>query len=182
MSTSQQVSTKAREIVESAGRAFASEHPTSYRAFDQKIRELEALAREAFQAKLKGDYRTIVDKLEQGQPLSGEDHELLKLLIVGEANYYLKYENDLQHWQAELKRLTEEIERLVSTGLNDVDSLLHVQALCRDARAVLPDIIFYLQEKDRLARFEKATQGPLDVGSGRLLADLIKQMMASPEM
>jgi hypothetical protein len=182
MVTSQAVVVKARETAAAAGRAFSSEHPTPYRLFDQGVRELEGLAREAFQAKLRGTYQAIVDKLENGQPLTQEEQELLKLLIVGEAKYYLRFENDLQNWQDELQRLTQEIERLAAQGLDDIDSLLHLQALCRDAKGVLPNIIFYYREKERLARFEKAAHGQLDPEAGRLLADMIKQMMSSPEM
>jgi len=182
MATSQTVAVKAQEMAAVAGRALGSEHPTPYRIFDQRVRELETLAREAFQAKLRGSYQAIVDKLENDQPLTAEEQELLKLLIVGEAKYYLRFENDLENWQAELKRLAEEIERLAAQGLDDIDSLLHLQAICRDAKGVLPNVIFYYREKERLARFEKAAQGQFDPEAARLLADMIKQMMSSPEM
>ena len=107
---------------------------------------------------------------------------MLNLLIVGEAKYYVKHENDLENWRGELARLIEEIERIEAGGANDVDRLLHIQALCRDARHILPDITFYYSEKERLARFETATSGQIDAEKGRILADVIRAMMESDKM
>jgi hypothetical protein len=182
MTTPQAVSTQFQETLQAARQALASEVSQNYRVFDQHVRGLEAMAREAFQAHFTDDYQKIVRKLEKGQSLTEADREKLKLLVVGEANYYLRHENDYENWRTELQRLVEEMARLEADGLDDIDSLLHMQALCRDARGVLPDITFYLQEQERLARFERALSGELDAESAQALADVIRAMMSSDKM
>ncbi|MCB0194307.1 MAG: hypothetical protein KDJ65_20320 [Anaerolineae bacterium] len=177
-----QLSTKVKETLKTAEQALDSDSTRHYREFDEHIRQLEATAREAFQAKLQHDYKGILNKLEKAKPLTESEREMLKLLIVGEAKYYLKHENDLENWRVELNRLVEEIERIEATGANDIDSLLHIQALCRDARHILPDITYYYSEKERIDRFEKATSGQIDAEKGRILAGVIRAMMASEKM
>ena len=108
-----------------------------------------------------------------------EEFEILKLLVVVDAEYYVKYENDLENWQNELTRLAAEIENLESSDLDNVDNLLHMQALCRDARGLLPEITFYYREKERLSRFETATSGPVDDESKKIMADVIRSMVSS---
>jgi hypothetical protein len=81
-----------------------------------------------------------------------------------------------------LERLVEEIENLQTTGLDDVDTLLKVQARCREAIRVIPDLAFYFREQERAKRFQEATTGTLDKDSSRLLANLIKEMMSSSKM
>ena len=182
MTTQAQVSTKVKETAEAANQALASDSVSFYQRFDEEIRRLEASAREAFQAQVKQDYKNILNKLENAKPLTESERDMLNLLIVGEAKYYLKHENDLENWRGELARLVEEIEKIEAGGANDIDSLLHIQALCRDARQILPDITFYYSEKERLARFEKATSGKIDAEKGRILADVIRAMMESDKM
>ena len=63
---------KLKETLEAAARAFDSTASTAYDTFDWNVGELEALAREAFQAKLGHAYLIILNKLEKGEPLKAE--------------------------------------------------------------------------------------------------------------
>lgn len=174
---------KLKETLEAAARAFESKASTAYDTFDWNVRELEVLAREDFQAKLGHAYLIILNKLEKGEPLTSQEWEMVNLLVIGEAKYYLQHENDFENWQAEIKRLVNEMEQVESsTGLDDVDSLLRMRALCRDARGVLSSITYYLQEKERVDRFKETTGGALDLETGRILADVIRGMMTSDKM
>lgn len=176
------LSAKVNETVVASGLATDSDDSLLYENLTQHIRELEIMMREAFQLKVQDDYKSILAKLENENPLSDNELEMLKLLIVGEAKYYLKYENNLEDWRNELKRLAAEMEKVEAGGLDDIDSLLHMQALCRDARGVLPDITFYFAEKERLDRFEAATSGPLDDIARRTLIEVLKAMMQSDKL
>lgn len=182
MTTPEVVSTKIDEVVDTSTKCFAQEIEVNYQQFQSDVSELEGLAREAFQAKLQDMAWPLLEKLEEGQSLTTADQEVLKMLIVGEAKYYLQSENDVDQWRAELKRLVEEIKKQQAAGLDEVDSLMRLRALCREAMRVLPDIAYYFREKERIRKFETATSGAIDTETRRLLANLIKEMMASDQM
>ena len=120
------------ETLEVANRCFDAESVSDYEELDRQIRQLEAMAREAFQGKLEAEYLSLVEKLESGTPLTGAEQEALELLMVGEAQQYLKHENDFENWKNELKRLAGEMKKVQATGLQSIDDVMHVQALCRD--------------------------------------------------
>lgn len=154
----------------------------AYNQLQVEVRRLEGLTREAFQAKLKAAYQPLVVKLQKGQALSKSDQELLKLLIVGEAKYYTEHENDLENWKTEIERLMVEIHTIENDSLDDIDNLLHLRALCRDAMGILPELIFYHQEGERIERFEQATAGGITKEQGLMLANIIREMMSSDKM
>lgn len=176
------VDAKINQLLEIAGTSFKAENATNYQKFQAEISELEGLARETFQARLEEMYWPILDKLEDGQPLTAAEHNILELLVVGEAKYYLKYENDVQSWRTELERLIEEIKKQQVGGLAEIDGLMRLRALCREALRVLPDMVYYFQELERVHQFEEATRGAIDVETRRSLANLLKEMMESDQI
>ncbi|GAB4439560.1 MAG: hypothetical protein Kow0031_21470 [Anaerolineae bacterium] len=182
MPDAKDVDAKINEVTETAGRVFKQEHAANYRALQELVTSLEGLAREAFQAKLDDMYWSILEKLEDGQPLTAAEHNILELLMVGEAKYYLRYENDVDNWRTEVKRLVEELKRQQAAGLDEIDSLMRLRALCREALRVLPDLAYYFREKERVRQFEDATRDAIDVETRRALANLIKDMMDSDEL
>ncbi len=176
------VNAKIDSLLATAGNSFKAETAARYQQFQAEVSELESLAREAFQTKLNDMYWPILDKLEAGQSLTAAEHNILELLMVGEAKYYLKYENDVEAWRSELKRLVEELKKQQVIGLDEIDSLLRLRAICREALRVLPDMAYYFQEIERVRQFEDATRGAIDVETRRALANLIKEMMNSDQL
>ena len=152
-----------------------------YETLDVQVRQLEATAREAFQEHLKKQYWTIAEKLEAGTPLNQEEHEALELLIVGEAEYFLAEEEHFEDWRDALRELMAEIEDVGETGIDTIDDLMYLQAICLDASKVLPEITFYLRQKERIRRFKEGTR-EIDREAGKLLASTIREMMASDRM
>jgi hypothetical protein len=120
--------------------------------------------------------------LVNGVPLATAEQDMLQLFMVGDAKYYIKYENDVENWKTETKRLIEEMKRLQAGGLTEMDSLMYLQALCREAMRVLPDLAFYYREKERVRKFDEALQGAIDRDTRRFLANLIKEMLASDKI
>jgi chromosome segregation ATPase len=174
-----QVGSTIKKTLELASRCAAAETSDNYGFLEEQIEELEGQAREAFQKKM--DIAALLPKLEKAKPLSSADLKTLELLIVGDAEYYLKYETELDHWKSELQRGLGEIAKLQDSEL-DVDGLMHLRALCREVAEVLPDIVFYLDAKERTSKFQAAIQGPIDPQGYRFLAELVRQMMASDKM
>ena len=54
---------------------------------------------------------------------------------------------------------------------------MHLQVLCREASSALAPTMHYLEQKDRVRRFEEHTRNPLDRDTGRILAGIIKNAM-----
>jgi len=170
---------KIDNLLELAERCFSVGAVGDYENLDLRLREVEAAAREALHAELHGDYQVVIKKLESGEPLTPADREVIELIIVGDAEYYLKYENDYNHWVAELQRLMAELKQVRTGGLADRDALLRVQAFCRDGRGVLPDLTFYLRERERIERFCANKLDELNPELRQALADILKELMTS---
>ncbi|HMR65395.1 MAG TPA: hypothetical protein PKE64_15415 [Anaerolineae bacterium] len=182
MPTSQEVDVKIDTLLGVSSQTLKQESDAHYQQLQTEIAELEALAREVFQARLEGLYLSIIQKLEDGQALTTAEHDILEMLVVGEARYYLRVENEVEHWRSELKRLLEELKKQQIAGLDEIDSLMKVRALCRETMRVVPDLAYYFREKERVRSFEQATREAIDLDTRRALANLIKDMMASDKL
>ncbi len=179
MAENEGVLARIRETLDLAAQCFEAERGEGYAVLSQQLEGLEALARETFQDHT--TYKSLVNKLEKGNPLTGDELNTLKLLMIGDADYYLKYEDDFDRWKSELKRIVEEIRKLQSSNL-DIDGLMHLRALCREAYSVVTPTGYYLEQKERIRKFEEATRDPIDRESGGILEDMIKRMLASDKM
>lgn len=182
MPTAQDIDAKIDDVVKLSTKTFKQENEANYQQLQTLIFDLEGLARETFQAKLEDLYWPILAKLEEGQSLTTAEQEILEMLMVGGAKYYLRYETQLDTWRDELTRLVGDIKKRQAGGLDEIDSLMKLRALCREAMRVLPDLSYYFREKERVRRFETATRGAIDVDTRRSLANLIKEMIESDQL
>lgn len=162
-----------------ADRCAQAESSDNYGLLEDEVGALEGQAREAFQAQL--NIPPLLSKLEKKQPLSAPDLKTLELLFVGDAEYFLKYETEVGHWKSELKRLFGEVASLQS-GPADVDGLMHLRALCQEIARILPGLIFYFDQKERAAKFQQTTQGPIDSEGYEVLAEMVEHMLSSDKM
>lgn len=170
-----QVNATIQKTLELASRCTQLETSDNYGALGDQVEELEGQARQAFLAKM--EISALLPKLKTGKPLTPEDLKTLELLIVGDAEYFLKYENDLEQWKSEIRKLVGEISNLQSSDL-DVDDLMHLRALCAEVGRVLPDVVYYLNQKERTSKFQAATREPLDSEGYRVLAEIVEQMLS----
>jgi len=175
----QRVKAEAKTVLDLASRCEKVETSDNYGLLADQVEELEGETREAFQSQI--DFASFLPKLKQKQPLGPADLKTLEQLIVGDAEYYLKYETEFEHWKSEARQLIAEIGKLQSSSLN-TDGLMHLRALCQELRRVLPDIVFYLDQKERTAKFQEATRGPLDEEGYRVLTEIVEAMIASDKM
>jgi hypothetical protein len=182
MATTQEVLSQIDQALEVARQAFETGSSGGYQAVITHLSQLDAQAREAVQTRLNDHLWPVVAKLENGDSLAAAEQDMLQTLLVGDAKYYVKHEAHLETWQGEVERLAEEIRRLQAGGLNDLDSLMRLQALCRETMRILPDLAFYYEEKERARRFDEAMRGAIDRDTRRTLANLIKEMLASDKV
>lgn len=172
----QEVRSSIQKAADLAARCRAAETSDNYEFLEEQIDQLESQARQAFQARL--DLASLLSKLEAGKPLAPDDVQALELLIVGDAEYYLKYESELEEWKAQLNRVLDQIASLQPSAL-EIETLMQLRALCREAREVLADLVFYFDAKERTAKFRAATQGSIDAEGCLFLAQIIRGMLAS---
>jgi|SRR5579862_275328 hypothetical protein len=177
MAQNQEVSEKLKEALDVADQCFKAENSAGYDVLSEQLEELETLTRESYQQH--GDYKSLLDKLEKGNPLTSDEVNTLKQAIVGDAEYYLKYDDDFDRCKTEAGKIVDEIRRVQSTDL-DVDALMHLSVLCREANRALVPAGYYLEQKERLRKFEDAARGPIDPETGRVLADMIRHL-TSPD-
>lgn len=153
--------------------------PGSYARLATILSELEAQSREYVQEATKSEINRVIKKLGSTQPLTGEEHELIKTWLVGDAEYYTKLENNFGDWLSELKRLTDEIEK-TGGATSDFKTALHLQALLKDAIRTTWDIYHYLEHKERIDNFTESTQ-ELDSEERNILIDILKQKLGSAD-
>jgi hypothetical protein len=174
-----ELSTTIQKTLELASHCTQVESSDNYGALGDQVEELEGQAREAFQSRM--DFASLLPKLKAGKPLTPADLKTLELLIVGDAEYFLKYETEFDHWKSEVQQLVGEISKLRSSDL-DVDGLMHLRAVCGEVRRVLPAVVYYLDQRERASKFQQATQGPIDAEASRVLAEIVEQMLVSDKM
>jgi chromosome segregation ATPase len=174
-----QVNATIQNMLELASRCTQAETSDNYGALSDEVEELEAQAREIFHSRM--DIASLLRKLKAQKPLTPDDLKTLELLIVGDAEYFLKYETEFDRWKSEIKQLLEQISALQSSDL-DVDASMHLRALCAEFSRVLPAVVYYLDQKERTAKFQEATRKPLDPDGYRVLAEIVERMLVSNRM
>jgi hypothetical protein len=171
-----QVATSISAAIDQASRCATTETSDSYDELGAQVDTLERQARQAVKSQL--DIASLLPKLKESKPLGPSELKTLELLIVGDAEYFLKYVADLDRWKGEVSQLMAEVAKLQSLRL-DVDGLMHLRALCQELRRVLPDIVYYLDQKERTNKFHEATNGSIDTEGYRVLAEMVTSIISS---
>jgi hypothetical protein len=125
-------------------------------ALSTSLSDLETALREDMQARTKPQIDEIINKLKTNQALTTEDLQNMKLWIVGDSEHYARLENNYQDWMEELQRLMTELQNAEVN--NDIESGSRLRALLLDAIRVLGDIVFFLEQKERVANFDDSTR------------------------
>jgi hypothetical protein len=170
----QEVTTKLSEALNAAAQCSAAETVESYSALSEQLWELNSLLRQWLQSHI--GYEPLLAKLQTGTTLTADELKTLRSLIVGDADQYLKYDDDFERSKSDLIRILDQIRRLQSSDL-DLETLMHLRVLCREASNALAPAMHYLEQKERVQRFEEHTRDPVDRDAGRVLAGIIKHML-----
>jgi hypothetical protein len=123
---------------------------------------------------------TIISKLDNNQPLNADEKQVVKLWAVGDAEGYLEMENNYKDWLTEYRRLMGVIAGY-ETKTGSLQELVEIHGVLEDAIKVADAIAHYLEDKERVARFENAINN-LNGESTKFIAGFLKSMLASPEM
>jgi hypothetical protein len=161
------------EALDIAAQSSAAGTAESYSVLGEKLSELESSAGNYLRSNLV--YQSVLAKLRQEQPLNGDDLKTLRSLIVGDADGYLKYDDDFEQSKAELTRIIDQIRKLQSTEMN-AETLTHLRVLCREASSALAPTVHYLEQKQRLKNFDDNVHEPLSSDTRRMLAGVIQDL------
>jgi hypothetical protein len=152
----------------------------SYHKLLAILNDLEGYMREYIQDTTQDEIKKLLNKLRNGGDLTRDELQSMKLWIVGDAAHYTRMENNFDDWTQELKRLTDEINCRKSPN-PDLETAVELRALLQDGIRLLPNIIYFLQEKSRVNKFHVAAY-ELDRKERAFLIELLKEKMVSKEM
>jgi hypothetical protein len=165
-----------REVIDTLvkiARAREAEDSSAYGELENCLDDVRSDLTDSIHAITRKPMWQIIIKLRQSGELTDYEMKLIRLWLVGDADAYLQEEDNFGDWIAELDRLTSEIE-LRREGSVELDNLLALYALLKDARGVSRDIANFLNVRERVAHFEKSTgEGPLDADTRNALADIL---------
>ena len=135
--------------------------------------------RQAIEQATAGAIAAIIGKLENNQPLTEDEKQTVKLWVVGDAEGYVKSENNFQDWLEEYRRLMDVIAAWESkTG--SIQELVEVHGVLEDAIKLADAVAHYLEDRERVARFENAITS-MNAEDSKFIAGLLKSMLNSPE-
>jgi hypothetical protein len=173
MADEQEFSIKLKDSLDMATRSLEADSSAGYGILGEQMEELETMAIEYLHNH--EDCKAIVKKLELGDPLTPAELETVKQFVVGDADYYLKFDDNFDRSKAELKRVLDEIRDLQSKPM-DLDDIMHLGVLCKEASSAAKPTAYYMEQKERVHRFEEATRGGLNVESARILAGILREV------
>jgi hypothetical protein len=135
--------------------------------------------RQAIEQATAGAIAGIVGKLENNQPLTEDEKQTVKLWVVGDAEGYVKSENNFQDWLVEYRRLMDVITAWESKTAS-IQDLVEIHGVLEDAIKLADAVAHYLEDRERVARFENAITS-MNAEDSKFIAGLLKSMLDSPE-
>jgi hypothetical protein len=142
--------------------------------------QLKAKVREEIQAATADDITKILKKLENAEPLTPPEKDLVGIWVVGDAEGYTKMEDDFGEWQEEFRRLSGVLETYEGQAPSP-QTMVEVHGVLEDAVRVTADISHFLEKKNRVERFHAAINN-LTPDSAKFLASMLKSMLSRPDM
>lgn len=149
----------------------------AYSKLSSIIGELEEYLREYQQGLSGDDIKKIIRKLKSGEVIAPTDLDLIRLWLVGDADYYVQHENNFKDWSHELARLIDQT-RQADVDTPNVTTVARLRSVFRDANRVIADLMYFVQQKDRVNKFNESTQD-IDDEERAILIRLLEQKMKS---
>ena len=155
--------------------------PDSYTLASAELVKVRNQARETLQALTAKDMRGIIAKIRHRNSLTESEKDFVTLWMVGDAESYIRQENNYQDWLTEFQRLSGLLKDYEGQR-ESIKGLASVQGLITDALRVAADIMKYLEEKERYERFSDFIRNGFDQSDADLLVRLLTAELESPDM
>jgi hypothetical protein len=175
VSDSDNIAAKISHLLDTATRCASAETEENFSILGDELGELESCAGQSLRSH--AAYEFLMSKLEEDGQLTPDDLKTLRALIVGDADAYLKYDDDFDQAKQELNRVVGEIRQLQSGDLG-AEALMQLRVLCREAMSALAPTVHYLEQKQRVKSFEEHTSGDMSSDTRRALAQMIGSLVS----
>jgi hypothetical protein len=110
----------------------------NYSRLEAQLDDLDSATRRSLRSHV--EYQPLVDKVERGTSLTEAELKTLRSLIVGDADQYLKYDDNFERSKTELGRILDQVRELEPHNL-DLETLMHLRVLYQEAsRALAPTL------------------------------------------
>ena len=149
-----------------------------FRKAEKMFIQLEGKLRERLQKDTREMMLKVIDKLAKGETISGGERGLVRLWIVGDAEAYVRMENNFDDWVKELVRIADEISK-EDLRFSDPQTLFRLRGMLSDGQRVLDSVIKFLQQKERAENFDRASQN-LGQKEREHLVRILKEQVKSP--
>lgn len=169
------------ELKMSIQRAQKQGTATNYQLVQMKLSEMSGALREMHQAMTQKAMRVIIKKLDKNQPLTTEEIELVREWIIGDAESYVTIERNFNAWLSLFGRLTGELEEIYHEDISP-QKVLELGGLTQIASKLIPSIIFYISEKDRVAAFDRAVSDGIDSYEAEAYKNMLLAKLESTDM
>ena len=133
--------------------------------------------REQIQAATAAQVTPLIGVLKADGPIEAKELELIRFWLVGDAEYYVKTENDFPTWLTELDRLLGVLRQLRSEAVTP-PTMARMEATVRDALRVAGDVAFFQAQQERVRSFQRATT-QLNREDKQTLAQLLEVKLGS---
>lgn len=158
--------------------ACATKSAQDYQRAQTLIYHFRDALRETIQEDTAPMIALVIGKLEKREKLDATERGLVRLWVAGDAASYVRQEQNFEEWSGEFARLTDVVARYDNRDLS-LDDLTSLQGVLEDAGRVAADLGNFMEQKDRLARFDQA-MGALEDSGAEVLVRILKAKLDSP--
>jgi hypothetical protein len=169
-----------RGISQVISNAAASTDAETFTKVASELVNSKNRVREEFQALTAEKIKDIIKKLEKNKPLEADEKEVVKLWVVGDAEGYIQMEESLQEWLDDFRELAGIIKDYESKPPSPQD-LVEAHGVLEDAVKIADAIAHFLDDRERVSRFQKAIDN-LDAADSKLIAGILRESLLSPDM
>jgi len=127
----------------------------SFQQVGNTLNNNKNIIREGIQNVTSSEINNIISKLQNDKQLVAEELELIKLWIIGDAESYIKMENNFQDWMEEFKRLETVLIQYEDEDCS-INDLFEIHGVLEDAIRVSYDIANYLEKKERIGKLHSS--------------------------
>lgn len=117
--------------------ALTNPHVEDFLEIERYLGQLDSMVREQQQAMWSREAKETNRRLERQEPLTPQDHDVIRAFIVSDAEHYLDQENNFGDWLNEFRRLLEEMGKRANTA--DRESIGVLRGVLKDANRLVPE-------------------------------------------
>jgi hypothetical protein len=173
-----------QEIIEelkfSIERTNKNQSTANYQLVQMKLSELGGALREMHQAMTNKKMNAIIKKLDAHAPLDRDEVNLIREWIVGDAVNYLENERNFNAWLSLFSVLTKEVDSIYE-GPVTPEKIMKIGALTQIAQKLIPNILYYIGEKERVERFDRAVSDGIDSVEAKAYKEILLAKMESTD-